>query len=56
MEEKDKNKNTKIPKKNNEKKDDLPYCTSAPSVEHHRADNEDEPCDDGRAGKLNEED
>jgi hypothetical protein len=26
----------------------LPYCKTAPSAEHHRADNEDEPCDDGR--------
>jgi hypothetical protein len=29
---------------------ELPFCTSAPSAEHARADNEDEPCDDSRAG------
>jgi hypothetical protein len=34
------------------KRDDtLPFCTHAPSAEHARATNEDEPCDDGRAGK-----
>jgi len=31
---------------------DLPYCTTAPSAEHHRADSEDEPCDDGTGGKT----
>ena len=28
----------------------LPYCTTAPSAEHARAHNEDEPCDDGTGG------
>jgi hypothetical protein len=28
----------------------LPYCTHAPSAEHARAAQEDEPCDDGRTG------
>ena len=28
----------------------LPYCTTAPSAEHARAHDDDEPCDDGRAG------
>ena len=27
---------------------DLEYCTTAPSAEHARATNDDEPCDDGR--------
>ncbi len=36
-------------KKKNKRKDRLlPYCTTAPSAEHHRADSDDEPCDDGR--------
>ncbi len=45
-------------KKNEEKKkkeaikkdseEDLEYCTTAPSAEHARATNDDEPCDDGR--------
>jgi hypothetical protein len=28
----------------------LPYCTTAPSAEHTRAHDDDEPCDDSRAG------
>jgi len=37
-------------KKKNEKQEwPLPVCTSAPSAEHHRAEDEDEPCDDARA-------
>ncbi|MBU2489261.1 MAG: hypothetical protein KKA60_07710 [Proteobacteria bacterium] len=27
----------------------LPMCRTAPSAEHHRLENEDEPCDDARA-------
>ena len=30
----------------------LPYCTTAPSAEHHRASDDDEPCDDGRTGDV----
>lgn len=29
----------------------LPYCTTAPSAEQARAENEDEPCDDSREGE-----
>jgi hypothetical protein len=36
-------------------KDDLPFCTTAASAEHARAANEDEPCDDGRAGRIEED-
>ena len=32
--------------------DGLPTCTIAPSAEHTRASNDDEPCDDGRSGKI----
>jgi len=28
----------------------LPFCTTAPSPEHARAYDDDEPCDDSRAG------
>ena len=35
---------------------DLPYCTRAPSAEHMRANEEDEPCDDGRAGNVDQDD
>jgi hypothetical protein len=30
----------------------LPYCTTAPSAEHSRAHDDDEPCDDYRAGLI----
>jgi hypothetical protein len=30
---------------------ELPHCTTAPSAEQSRAENEDEPCDDARAGE-----
>ena len=33
----------------------LPYCRHAPSAEHGRAHDDDEPCDDGRTGKLEED-
>ena len=35
---------------NDKKEDDLPFCTTAPSAEHARALEDDEPCDDGRSG------
>ena len=37
-------------KKKKKKKGDapLPFCTTAPSAEHARAPNDDEPCDDAR--------
>jgi hypothetical protein len=39
-----------VKKKKDEKK--LPYCTTAPSPEHARAYDEDEPCDDSTAGDV----
>jgi hypothetical protein len=30
--------------------EELPACTTAPSAEHSRASDDDEPCDDGRSG------
>jgi hypothetical protein len=33
----------------------MPYCTTAPSPEHFRASDEDEPCDDARATEFEEE-
>jgi hypothetical protein len=32
--------------------EELPYCTTAPSAEHARASDDDEPCDDGRGGEI----
>ena len=33
----------------------LPYCMKAPAAEHSRANDNDEPCDDGRNGNLDEQ-
>ena len=33
----------------------LPPCTTAPAAEHARAHDEDEPCEDGRAGVIAKE-
>ena len=51
MEEKkdrDPKEQAKVKKKKD--KEGLPYCTTAPSAEHARAVDDDEPCDDGRSG------
>lgn len=37
-------------KKNVDEK--LPYCTTSPSAEQSRSDDDDEPCDDGRGGDI----
>jgi len=43
------------PKKASPKKkkmvEKLPFCTTAPSAEQHRAHNEDAPCNDSREGR-----
>jgi len=52
MEEKEENKKEERVKKKKKKADEeLPFCTTAPSAEHSRADEEDEPCDDFREGE-----
>ncbi len=38
-------------KKKKKAKKPLPFCTTAPSAEHTRAEAKDEPCDDDRAGE-----
>jgi hypothetical protein len=35
-----------------EKAPPLPFCTVSDTAEHSRMDHLDEPCDDGRSGKL----
>ena len=50
MEEKEEKKPEEQVKKNKKKEEELPFCTTAPSAEHSRADEEDEPCDDSREG------
>ena len=42
-------------KKKEEQEWPLPYCTTAPSPEHFRGPDEDEPCDDSRATDFDEE-
>jgi hypothetical protein len=52
MEEKEENKKEEQVKKKKKKADEeLPFCTTAPSAEHSRADEENEPCDDFREGE-----
>jgi hypothetical protein len=48
MEEKEGKKPEEQVKKKKKKEEELPFCTTAPSAEHSRADDEDEPCDDFR--------
>ncbi|MFO7739431.1 MAG: hypothetical protein R6V46_13210 [Desulfatiglandaceae bacterium] len=45
----------KVKKQKKTKKEDLPFCTSAPSAEHARGMEFEEPCDDARTGDYAEE-
>jgi hypothetical protein len=47
--EKKEEKQIKKKKKNGPAEESLPFCKTAPSAEHARAANEDEPCDDATA-------
>jgi hypothetical protein len=38
-----------------QKQEDLPYCTVAADPEHERGYREEEPCDDARAGKIDKD-
>jgi len=51
MEEKEEKKAEEQVEKKKKKEEELPFCTTAPSAEHARADEEDEPCDDFREGE-----
>jgi hypothetical protein len=55
MEQKDKKNNKKSKNKVGAPEEKLPFCTKTPSAEHARSQDEDEPCDDGRTGKIDEE-
>ena len=48
LEEQEKGKEKKLEEK-------LPYCITAPSAEHARAHDDDEPCDDGRSGNTDKD-
>ena len=45
----------KIKEKEKKVQEPLLPCTTAPDAEHARAHDEDEPCDDGRAGVTEKE-
>ena len=52
MEEKEeKNPEEQVEKKKKKADEELPFCNTAPSAEHSRADEEDDPCDDFREGE-----
>ena len=48
-EQEEKKEKAQVEKKKAE--EELPFCTTAPSAEHARAGEEDEPCDDFREGE-----
>jgi hypothetical protein len=50
-EQKEKKEEEQVEKKKKKADEELPFCTTAPSAEHSRADEEDEPCDDFREGE-----
>ena len=52
MEDKEKNElqEQKEEQKKKSLEGELPACTTAPSAEHARGSDDDEPCDDGRSG------
>ncbi|MDY7031936.1 MAG: hypothetical protein SVY10_08505 [Thermodesulfobacteriota bacterium] len=51
MEEKKVNEKEKDDQEKGRKPEEkIPFCTTAPSAEHSRASDDDEPCDDSRAG------
>jgi hypothetical protein len=49
-EEENKQEQTEAQDDKKEKDEGLPFCTTAPSAEHSRGPEEDDPCDDGRSG------
>ena len=50
-EQKEKKEEEQVEKKKKKAEEELPFCTTAPSAEHTRGDEEDEPCDDFREGE-----
>ena len=45
----------RVKKQKKETEEKLPFCTSAPSAEHARGMEEEEPCDDSRSGDYGED-
>ncbi len=50
-EPKEKKEEEQVEKKKKKADEELPFCTTAPSAEHARGTDEDEPCDDFREGE-----
>jgi hypothetical protein len=50
MEEQEKKETEEQAEKKKEETEPMPFCTTAPSPEHARAEDDDEPCDDSRSG------
>ena len=50
-EQEEKKEDAQVGKKMKKTEEELPFCTTAPSAEHARAGEEDEPCDDFREGE-----
>jgi hypothetical protein len=50
MKEEEKQETEEKAKKKKEEAESMPFCTIAPSAEHARAEEDDEPCDDSRSG------
>ena len=44
-----------VKKQKKKSEEQLPFCTSAPSAEHARGMEEEEPCDDSRSGDYGED-
>jgi hypothetical protein len=52
---KEKYREAQIKKLKRKPEQELPFCTSAPSAEHARGMEVDEPCDDSRTGDYDED-
>jgi hypothetical protein len=50
MEDQEKKKIDEQAKSKKEDEEPMPFCTTAPSAEHARGADDDEPCDDSRSG------
>ena len=50
-EQKEKKEEEQVKKKKKKADEELPFCTTAPSAEHSRGADEEEPCDDFREGE-----
>lgn len=54
-EDEERQREDRIKKQKKKSEEKLPFCTSAPSAEHARGMEEEEPCDDSRTGDYGED-